>query len=219
MSIKRGQGQVEFTGNESASMSDFFGYFKGLKENALDSITNLQNYLASIGVDDQVTQEFLGAGHGFLNDIDRFLSTINIIEGKAKGTLLRKKLEVAQEPQIATTPQEVIAAKKRIAQVSGEEDKEKDLDKKLKSTGEIKPGDKVHLTTMLERSESVGSQYDPVFLAEDIVRRTRGGNALGSPYQTCQEAYDNEIEKDKNISKKQKESVKAELANLGYPVK
>ena len=71
----------------------------------------------------------------------------------------------------------------------------------------------------LDRSKTVGSQYDPSFLAEECIRMTRGGYTIGAVYNSIQEAYDGVIGKDPNISAYQKNTVKNILASMGYVVK
>ncbi|HRT03360.1 MAG TPA: hypothetical protein P5513_05430 [Candidatus Diapherotrites archaeon] len=195
----------------SSNIEDLFGYFYGLKEEILKKGTELQDYLKSPALDKEL-QQYLGILHGFLDDVDSFLKSLSIIEGKVKGALITE--------DVVKTSEEIKSAKKKIAQVSGEEDKEEELDKKFKYDGPIKPGDRITTLPPLDRSKTVGSQYDPVFLVEEILRSTGGYvcNHKGI-YSDVQTAFDEIIKKDPNISAKQKEKVVQLLAKEGHIVK
>ncbi|MFA5760007.1 MAG: hypothetical protein WC942_11730, partial [Clostridia bacterium] len=81
---------------------------------------------------------------------------------------------------------------KRTAQIGKEYDEVKN-EKPNKPTG----------IPLLEREDTVGTQYDPSFLAEEIIRNTRGGHSIAAAFPTIQDAFDGLLVKDKNISEKQ----------------
>lgn len=193
------------------NVEDLFSYFYGLKEEVLEKGTEIQDYLEENNLDKEL-QQYLGILHGFLDDIDSFLKSLSVTEGKIKGIL--------RTEEVAQTPEEVKVAQKKIAQVSGEEEKQEELDKRFKYNGPIKPGDRITTLPSLDRSKTTGSQYDPVFLFEEILRSTGGyvRNQKGI-YPDIQTAFDEIVKKDPNISEKQKERVVQLLAKAGHTVK
>jgi len=63
-----------------------FSYFYSLKEEILKKGMEIQDYLKENNLDKEL-QQYLGILHGFLDDVDSFLKSLSIIEGKVKGAL------------------------------------------------------------------------------------------------------------------------------------
>jgi hypothetical protein len=200
-------------------------YFFSLPEETLRQLTTLQELISQYSANpdaDPAIQSLIGNAHGFMDDVKSFVRSLGISIGKLRGALIPPTSQV----QPAANPQENQQLyAKRVAQVSGEEDKEKELDPKFKKIWDspLSPGTVYRsmepFVPEAREDKKVGAGYDPSFLAEDIIRRARGGFALGAPYQSVQEAYDAEIGDDKNLSKETKEEVIKILSNLGYKVK
>jgi len=185
-----------FSTSERKAIEDIFGFFNGLQEEIYDKAQQLQSLLEEKG-DESLVKEFAGAYYGFLNDVEHFIQAVNRVEGK---------LGVV-ESEGSTT---VVS---RIAGVAGE-----DNEFELKIDEKIKPGNRITTLPLLERKDTVGSPYDPEFLAEECIRLARGGHAIGASYASVKEAFEALVEKDKNLSKKQVEAVKTILSKMGYKV-
>ena len=218
---------------------DLLGYFNGLREVILERSRQFQDLLDANECTEEV-EEFKGLVHGFLEEVGRFVESVNRLEGKVGDKIsLAEPIAVGAGEEPILTPEtpvmpeggkkmgrikEILERRitgKRKAQVSGEEGKEKDLDKELKSKERMKPGDVIQMTPLLERKETVGSQYDPLFLAEEAVRLTGKGQDVvgGGIYGTVQDAFTELVAKDGNLSKKQIEDTKVILAEMGFKVK
>jgi len=133
------------------AVEDIFGFFYGLKDLITEKSEELQELLESQHLLNEA-REFTGAYYGLLSDVDHFLDVVNRVEGK-----LGPVKEISEE----IPGEEITIPITREALVSGEDEHEELLDKKLGSNEKIKPGDRITTLPPLDRKDSVGSQYDP----------------------------------------------------------
>jgi len=181
-----------------SNLDEVFAFIYGLKEQIVSNCKKIEEVLENKGFDKEL-QQFLGATHGFLNDLDLFLRIVSIVEGKVKG-----------EERVKLTPEEEKQVMAKLAQLDKEYQslkKEKDL-----------TADFTKLE-LLDRKDTVGSTYDPEFLVEEILRGVGYIGGLPKIFSTVQEAYDVIVSRDSNISEAQKENVKELLKKHGYTVK
>ncbi|HRS26471.1 MAG TPA: hypothetical protein P5140_08035 [Methanofastidiosum sp.] len=190
------------------AVEDIFGFFYGLKDLITEKSEELQELLESQHLLNEA-REFTGAYYGLLSDVDHFLDVVNRVEGK-----LGPVKEISEE----IPGEEITIPITREALVSGEDEHEELLDKKLGSNEKIKPGDRITTLPPLDRKDSVGSQYDPEFLAEECVRLVSHGERIGGVYTSVKEAFEELVKKDVNLNKSQIEKTRAILKSWGFTV-
>jgi len=185
------------------NLDEVFAFLYGLREQVISNCKRVEEVLEKAGFDKEL-QQFLGAVHGFLDDLDLFLKTVSIVEGKVKGEM------ISEERGVKPTPGEEKQIMARLAQL----DKEyQELEKEKDLTADFTK------LELLDRKDTVGSTYDPEFLVEEILRGVGYIGGLSKIFNTVQEAYDVIVGRDPNISETQKEKIKELLKKHGYTVK
>jgi len=186
-----------------SNLDEIFSFLYGLKEKIVEYCRKIQDVLEKNNFNEEL-QQFLGAVHGFLDDLSLFLKVIGVVEGKVRGELFGEK---KVKPATPTEEHRIMAKLGQLSKEYVQMEKEKD---------QIADFTKLEL---LNRSETVGSTYEPEFLVEEILRGI--GYVKNTPkiYSDIQEAYDVVVGKDPNINEEQKEKVKEILKKYGYNVK